>query len=187
MAAKPKTPAKTGRPTAYRKEYVKQAEKLCALGATDPEIADFFSIEPSEDDWLLLCLVLIREDRRGVIADQKRKRSKSRNARLQASPSQRIRNSISARMWAALKGKTDGALFSRLGYSSDQLVSHLEAQFLDGMGWDNYGAWHVDHVKPCALFDLTDAAQFSECWGLNNLAPLWAEDNIRKGAKYGSA
>lgn len=176
-----------GRPSKFKKEFITQAEKLCRLGATDVEIADFFAIEPSEDEWLLLCLVLIREDRKGVSADQKRKRSKVRKAWLQANPSQRIRNSMSARMWAALKGKTDGALFSRLGYSSDELVSHLEAQFTEGMGWHNYGAWHVDHVKPCALFDLTDATQFSECWALSNLAPLWAEDNIRKGAKYGSA
>lgn len=34
-----------GRPTAYKPEYAKQAEKLCALGATDVELADFFDVE----------------------------------------------------------------------------------------------------------------------------------------------
>ena len=34
-----------GRPTKYRPEYVEQARKLCLLGATDQEIADFFEVE----------------------------------------------------------------------------------------------------------------------------------------------
>lgn len=34
-----------GRPTDYREEFATQAEKLCALGATDQEIADFFEID----------------------------------------------------------------------------------------------------------------------------------------------
>jgi hypothetical protein len=34
-----------GRPTSYRPEYVEQAEKLCHLGATDIEVADFFGID----------------------------------------------------------------------------------------------------------------------------------------------
>lgn len=35
-----------GRPTKYKPEFVKQAEKLCALGATDVDIADFFEVDP---------------------------------------------------------------------------------------------------------------------------------------------
>ncbi len=38
------TNRRTGRPTTYRTEYVRQAEKLCKLGATDHEIAEFFGI-----------------------------------------------------------------------------------------------------------------------------------------------
>lgn len=86
-------------------------------------------------------------------------------------------------MWAALKGKTDGALFSRLGYSPAELVGHLESQFSGGMEWANYGLWHVDHIRPCAGFDQTDPDQFRDCWALSNLQPLWAADNLRKGAR----
>lgn len=102
---------------------------------------------------------------------------------LAANPSARIRNAVAARMWAALKGKTDGALFSRLGYSPAELVGHLESQFSGGMEWANYGLWHVDHIRPCAGFDQTDPDQFRDCWALSNLQPLWAADNLRKGAK----
>jgi len=36
--------ADRGRPTEYRPEYVEQARKLCQLGATDRELADFFDV-----------------------------------------------------------------------------------------------------------------------------------------------
>lgn len=101
-------------------------------------------------------------------------------------PSYRITESVRARMWAALKGRSDGRLFSRLGYTADDLVAHLERQFTTGMSWDNYGDWHVDHIKACAHFDQTDPEQFAACWRLPNLQPLWADDNMKKGARHGA-
>ena len=44
------------------------------------------------------------------------------------------------------------------------------------------GEIHIDHIKPCASFDLTDPAQQKECFNYKNLQPLWAFDNISKGA-----
>lgn len=180
--------AKTGRPSSYRAEYAQQAVKLCRLGATDKELADFFAVERSEDEWLARCLLLIREDRDGKVKADKRKRAERRKVAFQNSPSLRIRNSVSARMWAALKGKSHGRLFSRLGYTLEELVKHLQSQLKDGMTWENYGKqWHVDHIKPCAMFNMADASEFSECWALNNLRPLWADENVKKGAKYACA
>ncbi len=43
-----------GRPTDYKPEYVEQAAKLCALGATDDEMSDFFGIHrPTLYRWKL--------------------------------------------------------------------------------------------------------------------------------------
>lgn len=36
-----------GRPTKYKPEYAAQAEKLCRLGATDAQLADFFEVSIS--------------------------------------------------------------------------------------------------------------------------------------------
>ena len=77
--------------------------------------------------------------------------------------------------------------FSELtGCTGQQLVAHLEAQFLPGMTWANYAidGWHIDHIRPCASFDLTDPEQQKECFHFSNLQPLWAEDNIRKSDKW---
>ena len=62
-------------------------------------------------------------------------------------------------------------------------MDHLESLFVPGMTWDNQGEWHIDHVIPCAAFDLTDPAQQSECFHYTNLQPLWAVDNLKKAAR----
>ena len=72
-------------------------------------------------------------------------------------------------------------------YTLDDLIQHLEKQFQVGMNWANHGryGWHIDHIKPKASFSFTssDDIEFRQCWALDNLQPLWAEDNLRKGSK----
>ena len=62
-------------------------------------------------------------------------------------------------------------------------MKHLQNQFKPGMTRDNYGLWHVDHIIPCASFDLTKLSEQEKCFHYTNLQPLWAIDNIKKGAK----
>ena len=71
-----------------------------------------------------------------------------------------------------------------IGCSISELRHHLEQQFTEGMSWDNHGDWHIDHIKPCAAFDLTNEDEQRECFHYSNLQPLWAKDNLRKGATY---
>lgn len=106
-----------------------------------------------------------------------------RNARLRANPSARLQKTLARAIWGVLNGETAGSAFSRLGYSADELRVHLEKLFEPGMGWGNYGSWHVDHVTAKSKFDHADPVQFAQCWALSNLQPLWALDNMRKGAK----
>jgi len=70
-----------------------------------------------------------------------------------------------------------------IGCDVKELKSHLEKQFTDGMNWENYGKWHIDHIIPCASFDLTDPQQQKKYFHYSNLQPLWAVDNIRKSDK----
>lgn len=68
-----------------------------------------------------------------------------------------------------------------LGCDWNAFKSHIEANFLPGMTWANRNQWHIDHVLP-----LASAAHEDDVVALNhftNLQPLWALDNIRKGAK----
>ena len=73
-----------------------------------------------------------------------------------------------------------------LGCSPDELRVHLEEQFAPDMTWENYShkGWHVDHIRPCASFDLTDPEQQRQCFHYTNLQPLWAIDNLRKNSYW---
>lgn len=70
-----------------------------------------------------------------------------------------------------------------LGCTVDELKEHLESKFEESMTFDNYGEWHIDHIKPCASFDLTDPEEQRTCFNWVNLQPLWAKDNMSKGDK----
>lgn len=73
-----------------------------------------------------------------------------------------------------------------IGCTATELKHYLESKFKNGMNWENYGreGWHVDHIKPCTAFDLTDPEEQKECFHYKNLQPLWATDNRKKGNKY---
>ena len=66
------------------------------------------------------------------------------------------------------------------------LIVHIESKFLSGMTWDNYGkyGWHIDHIKPCAAFDLTKPEEQRSCFNYKNLQPLWGVDNHKKNSFY---
>ena len=75
--------------------------------------------------------------------------------------------------------------FDILQYTPEELIVHLELQFKDSMNWDNYGFWHVDHKLPITHFNIQEMGdeEFMKCWSLENLQPMWAEENIRKSNK----
>lgn len=71
------------------------------------------------------------------------------------------------------------------GIPLEGLFTHISSQFKSGMSWENYGpvTWHIDHIKPCCQFDLTDPKQQAECFHFTNLQPLWAKENLTKGGR----
>ena len=98
----------------------------------------------------------------------------------------KIRKNIRDRMRSAMKGKSKSKnTMELLGCTIEELKAHLEKQFTHGMNWDNYGkkGWHIDHILPCASFDLTDPEQQRKCFHYANLQPLWATDNYKKKDK----
>ena len=76
-----------------------------------------------------------------------------------------------------------GSAVKDLGCSIIELKTHLESKFQEGMSWDNYGEWHIDHIKPLSKFQLKNKDEFLLAVHYTNLQPLWAEDNLKKGNK----
>jgi hypothetical protein len=107
-------------------------------------------------------------------------------ARKQADPQfamlTRLRRRINHFVAGSNKSTTTAEL---IGCSYQFFTEHIENQFLEGMTWDNRSDWHIDHIIPCAAFDLSDLAQQKICFHYSNMRPLWAKENQAKGAKLG--
>ena len=94
-------------------------------------------------------------------------------------PMFRIKNNLRNRLNSILKKKTVSAT-KLVGCTWEELRTHIENQFQDGMTWDNYGEWHIDHIKPISLFNLLDTEEVKQACHYTNLQPLWAADNLKK-------
>jgi hypothetical protein len=118
--------------------------------------------------------------------EQERERARRKDHKVRATLHGRLRNNIHRRMLLVLKGVNKSQHTCEIiGCSIEELRRHLESQFLPGMTWENWSThgWHIDHIIPCATFDLSDPEQQKKCFNYKNLQPLWAIDNLKKGAK----
>ena len=96
-----------------------------------------------------------------------------------------VKRAARRRLRKIIKEKRASLHFNKMiGCSPAALCHQLESKFLPGMSWANYGEWHIDHIKPCAMFDLSQDDQVIACFNHSNLQPLWAKDNIAKGAAF---
>lgn len=132
---------------------------------------------------VLISQRLWRKKNPGKLRAEKRRYMARRNLR---DPQFRLRNQLRHRIYLAVKsqnGTKSYRTLKLLGCSVEQLREWLEAQFEPGMSWSNHGEWHIDHIQPCASFDLSDPAQQRQCFNFTNLQPLWAEDNHLKSNK----
>ena len=109
-------------------------------------------------------------------------RRKTLQKRRDEDPKYRAMMALHCRLYMAVKEKT-GKTLELTGCSKEDLYKHLESKFTKDMTWENYGEWHIDHIRPCASFNLIDHDQQKACFHWSNLQPLWARDNIRKGSK----
>jgi hypothetical protein len=100
----------------------------------------------------------------------------------------RLKLTERTRIRQGLGGATKTARTTHLlGCSWEEFRKHLESLFVEGMTWGNMWQWHIDHIRPLASFDLTKEEDQRAAFHFSNHQPLWAVDNLRKGAKWGGA
>lgn len=109
---------------------------------------------------------------------QRKRLSEDTDFRLAYTLRSRVRNAIHS-------NAKSSATFELLGCTVEELKKYLEAKFKPGMTWDNWGrfGWHIDHIMPCASFDLSNADEQKKCFHYTNLQPLWCHENQSKGKK----
>ena len=106
--------------------------------------------------------------------------------KLKTDPYFKLMENLRSRIYCVLKGriKKSARTLNLLGVKNiSEVKQHLEKQFESGMTWDNHGKWHIDHIRPCASFDLRCPIGQLDCFHYTNLQPLWAHDNLSKSDK----
>ena len=114
------------------------------------------------------------------------KRVYNKELQLKRYQKNKVTFNFSRRMRKSLNGIKESKSWETLvNYSLDDLKLHLEKQFTNGMSWENYGEWHIDHILPISSFNIQDYNDeyFQKCWSLENLQPMWAVENIKKSNK----
>ena len=96
----------------------------------------------------------------------------------------RIVRACRTRVWNLLKGNFKSAsTMALVGCTGDELRKHLESKFEPWMTWKNYGKWDIDHIIPCAKFDVECPVQQHACFHYSNLQPMEHIANIKKRDK----
>lgn len=105
----------------------------------------------------------------------------------------RLHDSIRRSINSHLGGRTKTCRsLQYLGCSIEKFKDHLESQFTDGMSWDNYGEWQMDHIRPISSFPINlykpgsegFEAMLKRTWNYTNFQPLWASQNARKHDRF---
>jgi hypothetical protein len=162
--------------------------KKCSKCKKDKNEVDFCKDAKSKDKLQSVCKSCKSESVSEYYKrhPEKRRTEQERERGLKRYHENPVRSNISRMVRFGLNGFTKSKpTFDLLGYTVNELKLHLESKFLEGMTWENYGEWHIDHIVPQSKlkYESPDHPNFKICWSLNNLQPLWAVDNIKKGSK----
>ena len=115
----------------------------------------------------------------------KKLRNAKQKERYESDIQYKLINCIRARIYHAIKSTETfrrSNIKQLIGCSYSVLKAHIEKQFEPGMSWNNHSlhGWHIDHIKPVNIFDLTDPEQQKLCFHYTNLRPLWATKNLSR-------
>ena len=173
-------------------------EKVCTgCRSSLPRTLDWFPSDGRKSDGLRArCRQCMRDKANAWVASNRERAQRNARAYRASNPTAyravktgwRVEDSASARLVHRVRSRVSKALgpipkgHYSLGCTAAELRVHIERQFVKGMSWANRSDWHVDHIQPLASFDLTDPEQLRAACHFSNLRPLWAADNLRKGA-----
>lgn len=171
------------------------------------------NVQKRKDDWKLISdeeRIVLREknkisskkyrnnnkDKRSLVCiawnknnpDKFKKIAKRSRDKIRSTPKGVLNHRMEVAMNISLKGNKNGRKWESLvGYTINDLKLHIEKQFKDGMSWELLiqSKIHIDHIIPKSHFNYStpEDDEFKKCWGLENLQPLWAKDNLKKSNK----
>jgi len=173
----------------YGKKYCQQCQKW-------NEVEEYCKDNDKKDNLSTLCKECknsnLRQYNQDVKKDEEKykiiqeKVNKYKRERRNNDEDYKILCNLRSRLRHALNGKTKSdRTLKLLGCSTEDLWNHLENLFIPGMTRENYGeVWHLDHLKPCSIFNLEDPLEQRKCFNWKNLQPLFAIENLQKSNSY---
>jgi hypothetical protein len=147
------------------KDHLRTMKKLQI--ANNPEYAA--SLRRSKQEW--------RDKNKGY-------NNEYNKARKAIDPVFKLRMYLRTRFYQAVKNNKRDSALKLLGCTLEDFKVFIAAKFIDGMSWDNYGEWELDHIKPLALFNLIIIEEQIKAFHYSNFQPLWKADNRAKRDLY---
>lgn len=125
-------------------------------------------------------------------AEYVKSQSAKEKERRRSDPQRRIAGILRTQVYVAIRRKQMGfksANTSKLsGCSIEEFMRHIETTWQPGMSWDNLGKgvgrWSLDHIKPCASFDLTVPEQQLVAFHFSNVRAMWFTENCSKSSHW---
>jgi hypothetical protein len=161
-----------------RLALVSKGFKICSKCEKDKPLSEFHKHKKAKFGVTSICKICMYQYK-------KEKRNLIKQEKIKLALKNKILNNLRSRLSHALKRNSKiKHTLEYIGCTLEELKNHLESRFIDGMNWDNYGKWHIDHIRPCARFDLSNPEEQHKCFHFSNLQPLWEKDNLIKGDKF---
>ncbi len=165
----------------YQKNIERERTKAVEYGKTEECKAQRKERYHSDEEYRLKRREQCRRSKQKESSRQKNREWQQKQR--ETDPTYKLRINLSRRLRDAIKlNRKSLPTMLLVGCTIDEFRGHLERLWLPGMDWSNYSlrGWHIDHIIPCAAFDLSDPEQQRKCFHYSNLQPLWAKDNWRK-------
>lgn len=175
----------------HRKEILKKKKVYSSLHKSEKKLYDsnYYQNHKEErianvKEWNKNHVEERREYKENYSKNNRNKINEYRKNKSKTDINFRISDNLRSRLRQALKKNNKSKnTFLLIGCDVSFLKNYLESNFTSGMSWANYGKWHIDHIRPCASFNMSSVSEQRKCFNYKNLQPLWAKDNLIKHDK----
>lgn len=167
-----------------RQYYLRNKERILArVTAYEKENTNSCNLRKTE--WAKANRAKVKTARAKWFQKNPKYRLKWALSRLHSDATYRLTAALRGRLYSILKRKRRSkSALVLLGCSLEDFWIYLESKFESGMTRENYGkVWHVDHIIPCALFDMSKHDHQKRCFHFSNMQPLFASCNLKKGSR----
>lgn len=164
--------------------------KICSHCKQEKLSSSFWKNKGTKDGYLTICKKCLGW--KGRTNELRTEFSEKKKANNESMLRYYYRNKVARNMSNRIRASLNGLVKSKhwedlVGYTLEELKTHLEKRFQPKMSWNNHGlhGWHIHHIRPVHTFNITSDSceDFKRCWRLENLTPIWANDHPRGSGK----